>query len=787
MRLVNIFKVFRFLSLSWLLLFSVETMAYLSPVSVTVTSDLYGKIALSWTGLAPGGGWTIYRSTTSGVLGTAIKTGVTNTSYNNVYYEDKSAAAATPSIYYYYTVKDGASNSSYQYSGKSVYAGPSGLIATSSAPERIDLSWTAYPKSGPFSGVTYYSVFRSTSATGSFVRISDNSTSNKYTDYSAGSATGQAFWYKVKAYSGLYYTDYSVEASGMATAISPPTGLSASQSSPDSIELTWQSSGTDTVDSGLSYNIYRSTSIDGTYELIDSLYYDYAPSATKVYYDFPSPGSYWYKITAVETYNNTESAQSVEIKGVAVGTLPSSPADLTASTTHLDRVDLTWTAVSGASYKVYRATSSTGTFVLQSSPTSTNFADTTSVNGTSYWYTVSAVTNGNEGSQSASVTGKSVGLPATPAGLTASTAHLDQVDLTWSSVSGASYKVYRGTSSTGPFVLQSSPTGTSFADTTTVNDTSYWYTVSAVTNGNEGSQSAAVAGKSVSLPSTPSGLTASTTHLDQVDLTWTAVSGASYKVYRATSSTGPFTTPIASPTSTSFADTTSVNGTSYWYVVSAVTNGNEGAQSASVTGKSVGLPATPAGLTASTTTLDQVNLTWGAVSGASYKVYRGANSAGPFSIIALPSSNSFSDTEVVAGTPYWYAVSAVVNDNEGAQSPNVSGSAIALPGTPSGLTATQGTTVGAVGLSWGAVANATGYGIYRDGAQIGVVSSVSFDDALLDVSVHGYVIAAIINGLEGAQSSVVTGYAKSASLPVIDPGTAVPVTPHYKIVVRSPK
>lgn len=143
MRLVNIFNVFRFLSLSWLLLFSVETMAYLSPVSVTVTSDLYGKIALSWTGLAPGGGWTIYRSTTSGVLGTAIKTGVTNTSYNNVYYEDKSAA--TPYIYYYYTVKDGASNSSYQYSGKSVYAGPSGLIATSSAPERIDLLWIRLP------------------------------------------------------------------------------------------------------------------------------------------------------------------------------------------------------------------------------------------------------------------------------------------------------------------------------------------------------------------------------------------------------------------------------------------------------------------------------------------------------------------------------------------------------------------------------------------------------------------------------------------------------------------
>jgi len=79
----------------------------------------------------------------------------------------------------------------------------------------------------------------------------------------------------------------------------------------------------------------------------------------------------------------------------------------------------------------------------------------------------------------------------------------------------------------------------------------------------------------------PTGL-AATTGDARVALTWTASAGAtSYNVKRSTVSGGPYST-VKSVTTTSYTDTTAVNGTTYYYVVSAVSALIESANSSQV-------------------------------------------------------------------------------------------------------------------------------------------------------------------------------------------------------------
>ncbi|MCX6928720.1 MAG: hypothetical protein NT154_36730 [Verrucomicrobia bacterium] len=85
-------------------------------------------------------------------------------------------------------------------------------------------------------------------------------------------------------------------------------------------------------------------------------------------------------------------------------------------------------------------------------------------------------------------------------------------------------------------------------------------------------------------PATPTILVVLTNY-GQVSLTWSASAGASgYNVKRSPSSLGPFAT-IANTASTNFTDGSVLNGTTYYYVVSAVGAGGESPDSAPVSAR----------------------------------------------------------------------------------------------------------------------------------------------------------------------------------------------------------
>ena len=94
------------------------------------------------------------------------------------------------------------------------------------------------------------------------------------------------------------------------------------------------------------------------------------------------------------------------------------------------------------------------------------------------------------------------------------------------------------------------------------------------------------------------GTKAQTQHF--ITLTWVApaVAPASYNVYRATVSGGPYTKIINCPT-VSINDTTGVAGTKYFYVVRSVdASGNESANSNEASATAIGNPSPPTSVSA---------------------------------------------------------------------------------------------------------------------------------------------------------------------------------------------
>lgn len=179
-------------------------------------------------------------------------------------------------------------------------------------------------------------------------------------------------------------------------------------------------------------------------------------------------------------------------------------------------------------------------------------------------------------------------------------------------------------------------------------------------------------------PEPPTQLTASPGNAT-VTLTWNASSGAtSYNVKRATGNPGgTYETIAAGVIAATHTDNTVVNGTTYYYVVTAVNSAGESGNSSYVGATPQAAPAAPSELQAVTGTKHgRVNLTWSASAGASsYQVKRANTTGGPYTIIANPVATSFTDTRLKSGVTYYYIVTAVNAGGESTPSPEASASA----------------------------------------------------------------------------------------------------------------
>ena len=166
---------------------------------------------------------------------------------------------------------------------------------------------------------------------------------------------------------------------------------------------------------------------------------------------------------------------------------------------------------------------------------------------------------------------------------------------------------------------------------------------------------------------------------NQVSLTFSNLTGAaSYTVYRSTSPAGPFNTSPSGGTgltSPSFVDSTAVNGTTYYYEVTAVDasgGGTTSAYSQPVTATPVAVPAPPAHVYADVVAGGGgVNVTWTPVLSATFNVLRATSLAGTYTQIATGlSGTSYLDAGGVLGN--YYEVVSVGTGSSPASSPVVS-------------------------------------------------------------------------------------------------------------------
>ena len=172
--------------------------------------------------------------------------------------------------------------------------------------------------------------------------------------------------------------------------------------------------------------------------------------------------------------------------------------------------------------------------------------------------------------------------PATPGGVAAVAASAGPVTISWDIVAGAlTYNVKRATTSGGPYiVVASNAGGNGFRDTTVSNLVAYYYVVTAANANGESLNSAEVSATThfPPVPAAPTGLAAIGGDT-QVSLSWTASPGAtSYNVKLSTTSGGSYTN-VANVVATNFVVTGLVNGTLYYFKVSAVNITGESANS----------------------------------------------------------------------------------------------------------------------------------------------------------------------------------------------------------------
>ncbi len=500
-----------------------------------------------------------------------------------------------------------------------------------------------------------------------------------------------------------------------ATAPDPPTNLTATAVSATQVNLFWS---TPVNDGGTGVNSYKIEYKigSGSYSILVA-----STGGPTTYYShtgLTSGNTYTYKVSAINNIGtgNPSSEASATPTSSSTGTAPGAPTSLTGVAASPTQANLSWTAPSSTGgypitgYKIeYRISSgSYSTLVSNTGSTGTTYSHTGLTTNQVYVYRVYTITQFGTSENSSNevvvqpTSSSALTAPNSPTGVSATAVSPTQINLSWntpsnnggSSITGYKIEVRSGSGTFSNLVSNTGSTATTYSHTGLSTGTTYTYKISAINNIGTSSASGEVSATPTSssssgTPSAPTGLVATAISGSQINLSWSipsnnggyAISG--YKIeYKIGSGSYSNLVSNTGTTGTSYSHTGLTSGQLYTYRVSAINSigtsstSSEASATPTSSSSSSSVPGAVTGLTATSASPTQINLSWGAPSNnggsavTGYKI-EAKKGSGAFEVLVANSQStatSFSHTGLTTGTQYYYRVSAINSVGSGTQS-----------------------------------------------------------------------------------------------------------------------
>ena len=619
------------------------------------------KITLTWKKVSKAEGYLIYRQDSSDSkfyqIGT-VKSGSTLTYTDTVKSNNKT-----------YTYKVQAYNTNNGRQGVGAYSSTKSAKTlakakitgiTSSDEEVLKISWNKV------SGAKGYIISRSTKKDSGYSEI-DTVSGEKTTSYTDDTVkAGKTYYYKVEAYNVNSGTKgYGGASDAVAGKTAKRTKITSIVSTNEkTLTIKWNK-----ITGAYGYRIKRSTDEDGTYKVVKTIksgnttsYKDTSVKAGKTYY---------YTVeTMVKTgHNICYSGDSASMEGRTAKKAKIKYAVSNGS----NQIEVNWGAVSGAyGYRIKRSTSKNGTYKVVATlkgKNNTTYQDKKLKTAKTYYYKIETINkvNGKKGysGNSAAVSAKTLKTTSiTAVKATGSTS----VRLEWKAVDGASgYQIYRSTSKDSGYKKVGQVKGKNtkkYEDKTLEAGKTYYYQVRAYKSNSakNGVASFSKAQKAWTIKQVVFSQITSDSK-NQVTLGWKKVSKAQgYDIYRSDKSNSGFEkiASISSESTLTYTDKGVKSGNTYYYKIAATykIKGSAGRGSYS---KVTEVAVLKQGSISSITLGDNnvLNISWNSVANASgYELAGAVSEKGTYTTLQTSGATSFTHSNLVQGTTYYYKVRA---------------------------------------------------------------------------------------------------------------------------------